>query len=306
METFLSIVIVIAFGWIVYSRYSKKKKVEKAKEEAKSAEEKARNVEKAAKQAEKQALLKKNRTHSFSVSKDQKVKFSPGSLQYQPSTNTWCFAENQYDCISEDDTKDISPLYNGWMDRFCWGTGDCPTNVSNINKTYSNFVDWGENKIGDNPMIWRTLSVQEWMYLTFGRPNAANLVGFGNVNSQSGLILLPDDWTFPSDINFIPIIRSGFKPVKEGGSPVENLYLDITSNHQYVVNNYSIEGWQVLEKMGAVFLAGPIGWWSSTASEFRGGPIDYAFSLLFFDEKGLTVANAPRNTRMCVRLVRNV
>ena len=33
----------------------------------------------------------------FSVSDDLQVRFSRGNLQYQASTNTWRFAENQYD-----------------------------------------------------------------------------------------------------------------------------------------------------------------------------------------------------------------
>ena len=43
----------------------------------------------------------------FSVSDNKKVSFSKGNLQYQASTNTWRFAEQQY-------------LYG---DLFGWGTG---------------------------------------------------------------------------------------------------------------------------------------------------------------------------------------
>lgn len=57
----------------------------------------------------------------FSVSADRQVSFSKGNLQYQASTNTWRFAENQYDYIGEDN-KNISPTYSGWIDLFGWGT----------------------------------------------------------------------------------------------------------------------------------------------------------------------------------------
>ena len=35
----------------------------------------------------------------FSVSATQQVHFSQGNLQYQASTNTWRFAEHQYDYV---------------------------------------------------------------------------------------------------------------------------------------------------------------------------------------------------------------
>ena len=38
----------------------------------------------------------------FSVAADKQVTFSPGNLQYTQSTNTWSFAENQYDYIGTD------------------------------------------------------------------------------------------------------------------------------------------------------------------------------------------------------------
>lgn len=78
----------------------------------------------------------------FSVSPDKKVKFSQGNLQYQASTNTWRFAEHQWDIIG-DGNKNISSIYNGWIDLLGWGTGNAPTNISKINNDYSSFSDWG-------------------------------------------------------------------------------------------------------------------------------------------------------------------
>lgn len=49
------------------------------------------------------------------------VVFSQGNLQYQASTNTWRFAEHQYDAIGEDNSN-ISSTYEGWIDLFGWGT----------------------------------------------------------------------------------------------------------------------------------------------------------------------------------------
>lgn len=82
---------------------------------------------------------------AFSVGNDKKIYFSQGNLQYQASTNTWRFAENQWNFVGKckstqyypnqpQDTgnvfvdgvrcenENISPNYNGWIDLFGWGT----------------------------------------------------------------------------------------------------------------------------------------------------------------------------------------
>ena len=46
-----------------------------------------------------------------------KIFFSQGNLQYQASTNTWRFAEHQYDLIGSDNSN-ISSTYSGWIDLF--------------------------------------------------------------------------------------------------------------------------------------------------------------------------------------------
>ena len=42
----------------------------------------------------------------FSVSENTKVFFSQGNLQYQPSTHTWRFADEQYDYLERYDQMD--------------------------------------------------------------------------------------------------------------------------------------------------------------------------------------------------------
>lgn len=53
----------------------------------------------------------------FSVSDSTKVYFSQGNLQYQASTNTWRFAEHQWDYVGNDN-ENISEKYAGWIDLF--------------------------------------------------------------------------------------------------------------------------------------------------------------------------------------------
>ena len=67
------------------------------------------------------------------------VYFSQGNLQYQASTNTWRFAENQWNYVGTQhpgelsggigggnvegsDNYDVSEDYDGWIDLFNWGT----------------------------------------------------------------------------------------------------------------------------------------------------------------------------------------
>ena len=82
----------------------------------------------------------------FSVSADKQVYFSQGNLQYQASTDTWRFAENQYDMIGNDNAN-VSSSYSGWIDLFGWGTGNHPTDTIQNSEIYNEFVDWGVNPI---------------------------------------------------------------------------------------------------------------------------------------------------------------
>ena len=187
----------------------------------------------------------------FSVSADEQVYFSQGNLQYQASTNTWRFADNQYDMIG-DDNKNISSSYDGWIDLFGWGTssynGKDPYMTSTSCSDYGFVVvdaintylhtypdiagtsyDWGvHNAIsnGGNAVgQWRTLTSSEWYYVLDRRPNASALKGSATVNGVKGMILLPDNWTAPLGIEFP---RFG--------------------------NTYTISEWTKMEANGAVFL----------------------------------------------------
>ena len=132
----------------------------------------------------------------FSVGPTKKIIFSKGSLQYQPSTKTWRFAEKQTDTIG-DENRHISPYYEGWIDLFGWGTGDCPTKILPDDQTPS-FVDWGNNPIsngGNVPNQWRTLGKDEWDYLLIERETKSGIRFAGAiVDGVKGEIVFPDDW----------------------------------------------------------------------------------------------------------------
>lgn len=194
----------------------------------------------------------------FSVSADKQVSFSPGNLQYQTSTNTWRFAENQYDYIGEsrifigkDNFYISDTTYIEWIDLFGWSgtiySVDFGTSLILDSIGYcGEFVDWGRNTIGmDAPNTWRTLSADEWHYLFCTRTNADKLFGLGTINGINGIIILPDDWTTPQGISFTSSVEKGL--LNQGG------YYSDNSSH-WSDNTYSISDWQRMETAGAIFL----------------------------------------------------
>ena len=201
-----------------------------------------------------QTQIEKPTSPYFSVSETKYITFSPGNLQYTQSTNTWSFAENQWDMIGTDnvtggsvssdpeygDSKEGTALADK-VDLFGWSTNATNFGVSTSedNNDYSStFVDWGTNKIGnDAPNTWRTLTYYEWDYLRYYRTNADNLVGVAQVNGVNGLVFLPDNWTCPSGVTF----KSGFH---------SNYDVDYYAAYQ----TFTADQWSKLEAAGAVFL----------------------------------------------------
>ena len=186
-----------------------------------------------------------------------KVWFSQGNLQYKASTNTWRFADNQWDYVGEANSN-IAPNNNGWIDLFGWGTSgydhgavcyqpwSTSTNSSDYN-AYGNssynlydqtgMADWGYNSIvngGDNNNLWRTLTYQEWNYV-FGNRNTVSGILFAKacLNGINGVVLLPDNWN-------------------------ENIYsfnnVNQSTGNSYDSNILNISQWALLQNEGVVFL----------------------------------------------------
>ena len=155
----------------------------------------------------------------FSVSASQYVFFSQGNLQYQASTNTWRFAEEQYDYMGEANSN-ISSYNSGWIDLFGWGTSGWsesgatyyqpwskdmsdaslygPPGSQNLTGYNAN-ADWGVyNKIsngGNTTNTWRTMTKNEWDYVFNTRATITGIrYAKAQVNGVCGVILLPDNW----------------------------------------------------------------------------------------------------------------
>ena len=259
-------------------------------------------------------LMPKRAVGGFSVSATKKVTFSPGNLQYTKSTNTWSFAQNQWDYIGTDnvtgssvtsdptdgDSKNGTALADK-IDLFGWSTSTTNFGVSTSTSSsdYSgSFVDWGTNKIGnDVPNTWRTLNYDEWKYLLDTRPNASSLKGVAQVNGVNGLILLPDNWTSPAGVTF----KSGFH-----NSNGAEYYADYQT--------FNAADWSKFEAAGAVFLpaagnrdgsrVGHVQYSGDYRSATESN-VDNAYCLYFYSDAA-SMSDFCRNDGHSVRLVKDL
>ena len=200
----------------------------------------------------------------FSVASNQQVQFSKGNLQYQASTSTWRFAEQQYDYVGNaegntESTDNTRATQAYWIDLFRWATSGQADTVTKpyIKSNYTTpfgtainsagvnwspdywYYDWGINSIsGDAANTWRTLTKDEWVYLLSTRTNAAKLRSKAKINTDGtevcGLIILPDNWTWPTGV-------TGWG--NNDGT---------TAN--YTTNTFTTAQWIAMEAAGAVFL----------------------------------------------------
>ena len=252
------------------------------------------------------------------------VYFSRGNLQYKPFTGIWRFAENQFDYIGGDNANVAQGAnHRGWFDLFSWSSNgqehgainyqpwshkgdDLESSVSLYNAydsdtcdlcDYNGQADWGYNAIsngGNEEGLWRTLTMDEWLYLLDERSTATGIrFAKANVEGVNGLLLLPDDWDNSYQLN------------------------DVNNDDiNYLSNTIPQPFWKdKVESQGAVFLpaagirdgttVGLLGkygfYWSATHSGIFDAKGIY-FSDSFFNHENTHKKCHSR----CVRLVRDV
>ena len=201
----------------------------------------------------------------FSVSAEKKVYFSKGNLQYQPSSNTWRFAEQQYTLLDDDETyghttTSYTPTSEDWIDLFSWGMWldeitdkEMITNTSMIDSEYSptltDTIEFAKNHRTVDGEQWFTLSKDEWVYL-FNSRSTTNDIRYSKatVHDVNGLVLLPDTWngtyTFAnnntSDASFAEISNDDWEILESEGVvflPIAGCRLGMSI---YTVGSYGI------------------------------------------------------------------
>lgn len=218
---------------------------------------------------------------AFSVSSQRKVYFSQGNLQYQASTNTWRFAEHQWDYVGSQipepnigggyvgkvggtvegsDNVNRSSTYDGWIDLFGWGTSGWESGAE-VYQPYSvchngnKYYPGGSYK---NELIGRYANADWGVY---------NAISNGGNQPGTWRTLTSSEWYYVlfnrsdasakkglaciNGINgliLLPdnwVLPSGVS-FKAGGG---NSYYEYAK-----INNYSLSDWNKMETNGAVFL----------------------------------------------------
>ena len=234
----------------------------------------------------------------FSINDSTQVCFSPGNLQYRASTDTWRFAENQWDYIGEANTN-ISETYDGWIDLFSWGRGDNPTYVStnSYDTVFYTFVDWGVNPISNwdgDECQWRALDYLEWYHLLYRRTTDSGIrFALATVNDVKGFVLLPDQWD-EAVFTFVGFNNTG---------------------HGYEKNTITKAQWELLERYGVIFLPAAgvrndtsVIWVQENGLYWIAGP-SHPFGYVYYvqcSEGDVEMPNyCPRRAGLSVRLVRD-
>lgn len=219
----------------------------------------------------------------FSVSSSKKVVFSQGNLQYQASTNTWRFAENQYDAVGGNNGSGNVAPYNtssanespsdsqtGWIDLFGWAASGISRDGVNAYQPYSTSTnnadygttttksasetlgnyDWGKN-MGDG---WRTLTAEEWGYL-IGPGTGGTTPSDQRANYQSlrGLCKITVSGTEYPGMIILPDDLYNNLP-SEGSIATKWAACAVAAGSLTYNTTFTEKEWTALQEAGAVFL----------------------------------------------------
>ena len=182
------------------------------------------------------------------------VMFAKGNMGYSGTNHAFNIYSSTYESHGGNSQYSASDWYGTW-DLFGWGTSNKTVGSSsyapwmtstdktdyaknmiaytnaNSSATYKNY-DWATaQSIGSEPAgTYMTPDQDQWDYILNKRDNAANLQGVAKVNMWVGYVLLPDNWSNPLDVKFVP---GATDPA---------------------TNTYSLVQWAIMEEAGAVFL----------------------------------------------------
>lgn len=235
------------------------------------------------------------------------VYFSQGNLQYQASTNTWRFAEKQWDVVGNDiygtifengekcNNRWISSSYSGWIDLFGWGTSgyhdtNDPFNVNyqpwSSSESYDNSLSfnpfgYGPSTNTSSPNLMESSANYDWGYY--------NSISNGGNQNHQWRTLTREEWDYVvNNRNTISGMRYAKAQITILNYGIINgviLFPDNwntstynpnspnQSGASYESNVISSEQWNTLENAGAVFLPaahGRRGTWMPNWNTFGG------------------------------------
>ena len=279
-----------------------------------------------------------NGSFTINANGDQ-VYFSQGNLQYQASTNTWRFAENQWDYVGGAETNYIynigeecgtvyengvkcdntliSPTYSGWIDLFGWGTsgynhGAVCYQPWSISENSEDYYVYGQ----DTYNLYDQTGQADWGY---------NAISNGGNQENSGWrTLTQPEWIYVLNTR---TTTSGIRWAHAVVNNVEGLIIlpDDWNNTIYPLNA-NVSSWNhiisaidwtnILEANGAVFLPGAYlrpaanqfwwvgldmngNYWSSSSNGNDASFVIFAFG------GDAYFGSMPRYAGLSVRLVRN-
>lgn len=212
------------------------------------------------------------------------VYFSRGNLQYQASTNTWRFAEHQWDyvgtqtpetgepggTVSGSDNYCISQTYSGWIDLFGWGTSgyhysEDPYNVnyqpwsSSVNPVSNyNRYGYGPSANMDSPNLTGVSANYDWGIFN-SISNGGNAVGQWRTLTDDEWVYLINDRITTSGARYAHAQVNGVNGVilfpdewREEIYDISNYNVEIFSD--FSDNVISASHWGILESNGAAFL----------------------------------------------------
>lgn len=282
----------------------------------------------------------------FAISDSTSVKFSRGNLQYQASTNTWRFAENQFDAVAgksnnhigedggnvfvngvKSDNINVSSTYSGWIDLFAWGTSGHqvsgedytayqPYSVNENTEDYyqgtclnGTSADWGVNSISNGSGTWRTLTNTEWNYL-YQHSKEKGHFAYATIVTKKG----------SSTINVPGFV---ILPENWAGMPANCTF---NAAESFGANTYTESQWFKMQQKGAAFfpasgvrkispkstLANKV-WLTSTltyaaywTANASQSGSANAFWFVGSDDKGVQQQAYSKSAGQCVRLVKDL
>ena len=266
-----------------------------------------------------------------------RVYISQGNLQYQASTNTWRFAEHQYDFVGGTDwyggecgnvyenevkcsNNEISSTYSGWIDLFGWGT-------SGYNHGAVCYQPWSTSTNGNDYLAYGEANYN--LYDQTGQADwGYNAISNGGNTEGLWRTLTIDEWYYVfynrptlSGIRFAKASVDGVNGVillpNDWDASTYNLNNTNSGGANFTSNTIAAADWtNTLEANGAVFLpsvggrdgtsvhhVGSTGcYWSSSCTRYGGS----AYDVLFHSNSIFTYYDYMCSSGQSVRLVSSV